>query len=294
MNNVKMLEDFEYEVFNNFSVKMNPNTKYDYFSKLVQFKKFIGGKNFVDVDKYDCEKFMEFVKKTYAKSTSEKVYSYLHSYFNYLNRENYVKINPFRSIEKPTVTRIKNKDDVLNIEEINKLLSIVPKLKVRDRAIIVCLITTGCLLNELVNLKWKDIHKDPNGEIYIKLGKGRKERSMLIHPYLLFTLEEYRASLSLGENIDNCDSFIFTTQKSDFITDRNVRIIVRKALDMAELPQYSARDFRHSYAAINLMFGLDEEELKNKLGWSDKHYAQRYKYVLNFMSDGKVDNIIEF
>jgi len=289
-----MLEDFEYEVFNNFSVKMNPNTKYDYFSKLVQFKKFIGGKNFVYVDKYDCEKFMEFVKKTYAKSTSEKVYSYLHSYFNYLNRENYVKINPFRSIEKPTVTRIKNKDDVLNIEEINKLLSIVPKLKVRDRAIIVCLITTGCLLNELVNLKWKDIHKDPNGEVYIKLGKGRKERSMLIHPYLLFTLEEYRASLGLGENIDNCDSFIFTTQKSDFITDRNVRIIVRKALDMAELPQYSARDFRHSYAAINLMFGLDEEELKNKLGWSDKHYAQRYKYVLNFMSDGKVDNIIEF
>ncbi|WP_027701727.1 tyrosine-type recombinase/integrase [Metaclostridioides mangenotii] len=294
MNNVKILEDFEYEVFNNFSVKMNPNTKYDYFSKLVQFKKFIGGKNFVDVDKYDCEKFMVFVKKTYAKSTSEKVYSYLHSYFNYLNKEKHIKINPFRSIEKPTVTRIKNKDDVLNIEEINKLLSIVPKLKLRDGAIIVCLITTGCLLNELVNLKWKDIHKDPGGEVYIKLGKGRKERSMLIHPYLLFTLEEYRASLGLGENIDNCDSFIFTTQKSDFITDRNVRIIVRKALDMAELPHYSARDFRHSYAAINLMFGLDEVELKNKLGWSDKHYAQRYKYVLNFMSDGKVDNIIEF
>lgn len=293
MNNVKILEDFEYEVFNNFSVKMSPNTKYDYFLKLAQFKKFVNEKNFIDVDKYDCEKFMEFIKENYAKSTSEKVYSYLHSYFNYLKKEKYIKINPFRNVEKPTVTRIKNKDDVLSIDEINKLLSIVPKLKFRDGAIIVSLITTGCLLNELVNLKWKDIYKGPDGEIYIKLGKGRKERSLLIHPYLLFLLEEYRTSLGLGEKIDNCDSFIFTTQKSDFITDRNVRIIVRKALDMAELPQYSARDFRHSYAAISLMFGLDEEELKNKLGWSDKHYAQRYKYVLNFMSDGKANYIID-
>ena len=62
MNNVKILEDFEYEVFNNFSVKMSPNTKYDYFLKLAQFKKFVNEKNFIDVDKYDCEKFMEFIK----------------------------------------------------------------------------------------------------------------------------------------------------------------------------------------------------------------------------------------
>lgn len=283
MDNSQLLGDSEYDAFVHFSINMNSNTKYDYFSKISQFKKFIGEKNFEDIDKYDCEKFMEYVRENYAKSTSEKIYSYLHSFFNYLLKEGYIKINPFKNIEKPVVTRIKNKDDVMDLSEIDKLLSIIPKIKARDSAIVLCLLTTGCLLNELVDLKWKDISLKADGEYYIKLGKGRKERELKIHPHFLMLLKEYRISSELDEKIDDCESFVFTTQKSDFITDRNVRIIVRKALDLAGLSQYSARDFRHSYAAINLMQGLDEEELKNKLGWSDKHYAQRYKYVLNFV-----------
>ncbi|MFR2553527.1 MAG: tyrosine-type recombinase/integrase, partial [Clostridioides difficile] len=89
------------------------------------------------------------------------------------------------------------------------------------------------------------------------------------------------------------DDFIFTTQKSNSITDRNVRLIVKKALDLAGLSQYSARDFRHSFAAISLRLGADESDVKNQLGWSDKYYAIRYKYVLNFVDSEIVDYLIE-
>ncbi len=57
----------------------------------------------------------------------------------------------------------------------------------------------------------------------------------------------------------------FTTQKSNSITDRNVRLIVKKALDLAGLSQYSARDFRHSFAAISLRLGADESDVKTSL-----------------------------
>ncbi|GAA3661776.1 tyrosine-type recombinase/integrase [Asaccharospora irregularis] len=279
------LDDYEYELFNLFSRRQSPATKLDYLSKITLFKSFIDSKELIYANKEDCSKFIEAIRSNYAKSTCEKIYSYLHSFYNFLKKEEYIEINPFIFVEKPVVTRIKNKDDVLSIQEINQLVSIFPKLTIRDRSIIVCLITTGCLLSELVRLRWKDIIINSNDIAYIRLGKGKKEREIKLHPYLLKLLMEYRNYSGLPSEIDQTHDFIFTTQKSDFITDRNVRLIVKRALDLAGLSQYSARDFRHSFAAINLSLGMEKEDVKDKLGWSDKSYAVRYKYVINFVDE---------
>ena len=142
MENEKVLEDIEYEVFKDFS-----------------------------------KKFIDYVQTIYKKSTCEKIYSYLHSFYNYLKKEEYIEKNPFRYVEKPTVSRIKSKDDVLSIPEINKLIDTLYKLNIRDKTIIVFLITTGCLLNELVSLKWKDLMVDDKDNYYVRLGKKKKERS---------------------------------------------------------------------------------------------------------------------
>jgi site-specific recombinase XerD len=292
MNKTIQLDDYEYEIFKKFSKKLNLTTKHDYLSKIISFKEFIQDKELIYANKEDCTKFIANVKENYAKSTSEKIYSYLHSFYNFLLKEEYIEINPFRYVEKPEVSRIKNKDDVLSIQEINKLIEILYKLNIRDRVIIVFLITTGCLLNELVNLKWKDLMLDEKNNYYTKLGKGRKERIVKLHPYCFKLIEDYRNYSGLAEVIIPTEEFIFTTQKSNSITDRNVRLIVRKALDLAGLSQYSAKDFRHSFAAISLRLGADEEDIKNQLGWSDKYYAIRYKYVLNFVDSESVDYII--
>ncbi len=292
MSKAIVLDDYEYEVFKMFSKKLNPTTKHDYLSKIIAFKEFIEDKELVYADKEDCTKFIENVKENYAKSTSEKIYSYLHSFYNFLKKEEYIEINPFRYVEKPEVTRIKTKDDVLSIQEINKLIDTLYKLNIRDRVIIVFLVTTGCLLNELVNLKWKDLMVDDKNNYYTNLGKGRKERIVKLHPYCFKLIEEYRSYSGLSDVIMPTEDFVFTTQKSNSITDRNVRLIVRKALDLAGLSQYSAKDFRHSFAAISLRLGANEEDIKKQLGWSDKYYAIRYKYVLNFVDSESIDYMI--
>lgn len=292
MNKTIGLDEYEYEVFKAFSKKLNPATKHDYLSKVIAFKEYIEDKDLLYADKEDCTKFMEYIKDNYAKSTSEKIYSYLHSFYNYLKKEGYIEINPFRYVEKPEVTRIKTKDDVLSIQEINQLIESLYKLNIRDRAIIVFLVTTGCLLNELVNLKWKDLIVDDKNNYYCKLGKNRKERIVKLHPYCFKLLEDYRNYSGLSEVIIPTEEFVFTTQKSNSITDRNVRLIVKKALDIAGLSQYSAKDFRHSFAAISLRLGADEIDIKKQLGWSDKYYAIRYKYVLNFVDSESIDYMI--
>ena len=51
MNNEKILEDIEYEVFKAFSRKLEPNTKHDYLSKIILFKKFLEDKELVYANK---------------------------------------------------------------------------------------------------------------------------------------------------------------------------------------------------------------------------------------------------
>ena len=45
--NEKVLEDIEYEVFKDFSKKLEPTTKHDYLSKVILFKKFLQDKELV-------------------------------------------------------------------------------------------------------------------------------------------------------------------------------------------------------------------------------------------------------
>lgn len=291
MENI-LLNEYEYEIFKEFSKKHNPNTRHDYLSKVILFKEFIKNKDLLDITKEDCSNFIDFVRDNYAKSTSEKIYSYLHSFYNYMNKQGYIENNLFKLVKKPQVSRIKTKDDVLSIQEINKLIDSLIRLNIRDRLIVVFLITTGCLLNELVNLKWKDLMIDDKGNSYVRLGKNKKERVVKLHPYCFSIMEDYRRYLGLPETIMPTDDFVFVTQKSNSITDRNVRIIVRKALDIAGLSNYSSKDFRHSFAAISLRLGAKDEEVKNQLGWCDKYYAIRYKYVVNFVDSDSIDYII--
>lgn len=289
MEEAKILTKQELKLYDEFSINFNPKTKRDYLLKVIYFKEFIEERYLLEVDKEDCAKFMEEVKEKYAKSTSEKIYSYLHSFYSFLQRTGRIEINPFSFVQKPKVSREKGKDDVLSIQEINKLIDALYKLNPRDRLIMVFLTTTGCMLNELVDVRWKDLIVDEKDNSYIRLGKGKKERIVKLHPYCFRLIEDYRYHSGLSEVILPTDEFMFTTQKSNSITDRNVRIIVQKAFDIAGLKNYSAKDLRHSYAAISLMLGADREEIQKQLGWSDKYYAIRYKNVMNFVDSESIE-----
>ncbi len=293
MDERKILTEEELKLYDKFSLNFNQKTKRDYLLKVISFKKFMEMKDLLEVNKEDCQKFMDDISQRYAKSTREKIYSYLHSFYSFLYRNKSIEINPFSFVEKPFVTREKGKDDVLSIQEINQLIDSLYKLNSRDRLIMVFLTTTGCMLNELVEVKWKDLIVDDKDNYYVRLGRGKKERIVKLHPYCFRLIEDYRYHSGLSEIILPTNEYIFTTQKSDSITDRNVRLIVRKAFDLAGLKNYSAKDLRHSYAAISLMLGADREDIQKQLGWSDKYYAIRYKNVIDFVDSESIDYMIE-
>ena len=95
MDEIKILTNEELGLYDEFSLSFNPKTKKDYLLKIIQFKKFLEGKDLLDVNKEDCQKFMCSIRETYAKSTSEKIYSYIHSFYSFLQRNKHIEINPF-------------------------------------------------------------------------------------------------------------------------------------------------------------------------------------------------------
>ncbi|MEJ8553272.1 tyrosine-type recombinase/integrase [Tepidibacter sp. Z1-5] len=283
------LSEYEYTLFKEFSRKLKPLSRSDYLNKLILFKSTLNDKDLLNININESKQFIEYVNKIYAKSTCEKIYSYLHSFYNFLVKENYIQNNPFANINKPYVSRIKNKNDVLSLDELNKLISIFPNLNKRDRAIISFLISTGCLLNELISLKWKDLIIDNKNNYSCKIGSQKKERIVELPSYSWDLIMAYKES----KHINNIDDLVFTSRNSNTITDRNIRLIVKNALSLADLNNYSAKDFRHSFATFSLKSGIKDETLKQKLGWSDKNYATRYKYVINFVDSDDIDYIID-
>ena len=78
--------------------------------------------------------------------------------------------------------------DVLSKEEIVKMYKEITNL--RDKAMFLTLYSTGVRISELLNITIPDINRS-RMQIFIKEGKGRKDRYVIMSKKLLIVLEKY-------------------------------------------------------------------------------------------------------
>lgn len=291
-----MLSNYEKELFEKFSGKFTKQTKFEYLSKIEAFKDMLSSdSDLLSATKEDCNKFMLYVNDNYATSTSEKIYSYIHSFYVFLLKEGLIEFNPIHYVEKPTVSRIKTKDNVMSFQEMNQLIKVVVNLCARDKAIITLLITTGGMLSEVSNVKWCDLVLDTEDNKYCKLGKGKNTRVVKLHPKAFDYIVEYRRELDLPEEIIPTDDYIFVSKHKNKakITDRTIQNILKNALGRADLQNYSAKDLRHTFASFCLYLGADTKLVKEQMGWHNKNQAITYKYAINFVDSKAIDYITD-
>lgn len=292
-----VLSNEEENIFEEFSKKFkSKQTKEDYLLKLILFKQELGDDVVLSkVTSKDCKKFMEHISKTYSTSTSEKIYSYLHSFFNYMYKNNYIKRNPFRYVKKPVASRVKHKDSIMSFDEIKKLIENIDLLVPRDRAIITFLMTTGCLLNEASNLRWHNLFSDEKGNKYCVFNKDNKERAVKLHPIVYEHIMDYRIDFDLPEDILSSNEFVFLTRKDskNKITDRTIQNILKRFFNLVGLKGYSSKDFRHTFASFCIYLGIDQEDLKLQMGWSDRSQVMQYKYISNYVNSTAIDLLMD-
>lgn len=125
-----------------------------------------------------------------SKTTADNELRILRSFFRYLTTEEYIDRDPTIKIDR--IKQDKVKKEAFTEVEIEKMRNYIKNDK-RLKAIFEMLLSTGCRVSELINIKVSDL-KDNKVKI---MGKGNKERIVYLNAKAQIATEEY-----LSERID--------------------------------------------------------------------------------------------
>ena len=261
------------EIEKNYSGHTILNYKLD----LQDFYKFIAGTDLEKVDYLTLRKYLAVLKeKGLASRSVGRRLSALRSFFRFLSREGYIKINPVLMLSSPKLD--KHLPSFMTEEEVYKLIesafakNSADLLGSRDRAILEVFYSSGLRISELVGLDLPDIDFI-SGILKIR-GKGKKERIVPIGESALKVVRNY-----LERRKKQTDA-VFLNKNSQRITTRGVRDIVVKYLRLAGIkPGVSAHTFRHSFATHLLNRGADLRTVQELLGHANLSTTQIYLHM---------------
>jgi site-specific recombinase XerD len=160
---------------------------------------------------------------------------------------------------------------VLSKEEMKKIISVEKNIK--HRLLLMLVYSSGLRVSEVVALKKESIDFSRK-VIYIKQGKGRKDRYTLLSEKAAGFIKEYCASCGI-------QTWLFPGQpKTGPLTIRTAQHIVDKALRRAEITKkVSIHSLRHTFATHLLESGTDIRYIQELLGHSSIRTTERYTHV---------------
>ena len=208
-------------------------------------------------------------------------------WYRYMESRNQVASNPFAEIrslrtEKPLPSFL-FEDEMARLVE---MPTHEPSAdgdyfwKLRDRAVLESLYSTGCRISELVALNLSDV--DLKNRTATVMGKGRKERNVFLGDAAVQALREYMSLRRFHAKVPEGDAVraLFINQRCGRITDRGVRFILSEYLARANLgKKVTPHTFRHSFATHLLDRGADIRAVQELLGHASLSTTQVYTHV---------------
>jgi len=261
------------EIEKNYSAHTILNYRLD----LEDFKKFTGDIDLEKIDYLFLRKYLAVLKeKNLGNRTIGRHLSSLRSFFRFLTRENYLKINPILMLSSPKLD--KHLPSVMTETEVAKLIESAfakddkDERGLRDRAILETFYSSGLRISELTALSLSDI--DFISGIIKVMGKGKKERVVPIGDTALMAIRKYLDKRKKQGEV------IFLNKNGSRITTRGVWDIVKKYLKSAGINQgISPHTFRHSFATHLLNRGADLRTVQELLGHASLSTTQIYTHL---------------
>ncbi|MEM6265329.1 MAG: site-specific integrase [Bacteroidota bacterium] len=173
--------------------------------------------------------------------------------------------------------------EVLSEEEVKRLISAVKNLK--HRCILMLIYSTGLRLSESVNVRLDDLLVDRR-QIFIKGGKGKKDRYVILSDKLLGVIMKYRDLYKPGY-------WLFEGIHGERYSSRSVQQIMRKAVKRSQVNPYATvHTLRHSFATHMLERGTDLRYIQHLLGHGSIKTTERYLHVRK-EAEGKLRSPLE-
>ncbi|AXX87853.1 site-specific tyrosine recombinase, phage integrase family [Malaciobacter marinus] len=261
----------------------------------IDLNQFIEYKNFKYLKILEIDKHLikEYIGNLYAfnlkAKTIKRKIAVIKAFFNYLDYEDIIDINPFNKL-KIAIKEPIRLPKTIELRDVKKLLSYLYKIKinfkekqsyaykalVRDIVIIELLFSTGVRVSELSNILDQDI--DINiGIIKIK-GKGDKERIIQVCDFeVKKLLKEY---YKLFYEDINKIHFFLVNRLGNKISEQSIRLMINKYEKTVFTSKHlTPHMFRHSFATLLLEEGVDIRYIQNMLGHSSISTTEIYTKV---------------
>ena len=235
------------------------------------------------VDRLAIRKYLSFLHRKNKKSSIARKISTLRSFFKYLIREQVISSNPAKSVSTPKVE--KTLPTTLTVDEAFRLMESPQSLpekpsdvskenRLRDRAILELLYSSGLRVSELVGLNLNQLDSDLG--IARVMGKGRKERIVPVGAKAIEALKAYLEDRGVFRGEDP----IFVNSFGGRLTTRSVgRLIKKYTRHSGIFRKVSPHSLRHTFATHLLDAGADIREIQEMLGHSSLSTTQRYTHV---------------
>lgn len=212
------------------------------------------------------------VEKGYSESTQNRRLQTVKYLYKYLHRTKVIKENPAEYLELPKIPERLPKS--LTSKDIDRLMKAIYSEKneyrmLRDKAIIITFLSTGLRVSELAELKFNNIKDD----VLKIIGKGNKERSMVLSKINIDALNEYFA---VRPNVDYKE--IFISERNTPMSIRAIQYTIDKYLKIAGL-EGSVHLLRHTFASLMLEKGIDPRTIQMLLGHSSIETTEIYMKV---------------
>jgi integrase/recombinase XerC len=221
---------------------------------------------------------VDLMEKEYSSLSVNRKISTLKTFYKFLLRQGYIKINPMDKVVSP-----KTKKKLPLFVEEKQITVLLDDLAfgdnfagIRNRTIIETFYNTGIRLSELIGIKNSDI--DLYNNTIKVLGKRQKERIIPIHSSFAKSLKNY-TEIRNTEFHDSKHDFFFVTDKGDKLYERFVYRVVNKYLTLVTtIEKKSPHVLRHTFATHMLNHGADLNAIKELLGHANLSATQVYTH----------------
>ena len=244
---------------------------------------------FSEIDKQIIKGYLKFISGRYKPKTIKRKIASLKSFFNYLEYEDIIVVNPFRKI-RINIKEGRQVPRTIETSVIRRLFKHLYRLEdefgnrskyayralLRDIAVLELLFSTGVRVSELCNLKEADV--DLTSRSLRILGKGNKERIVPIcTPETTTALRSYFQEF---RNEIQGSGFFFINRLSNRLSEQSVRLMIKKYISQLDLSEnITPHMFRHSVATLLMENEVDIRYIQSLLGHSSINTTQIYLQV---------------
>lgn len=249
--------------------KATNTTKATYICILEDFIKSIKADTVSDLDILMIDNFIDTLSlKNYKPKTIKNKIVVIRSFIKFLYSKNLIDIRP-EAIEIPRTVEV----EANFLDEEEQCILIKSARNLRDKALIMTILSSGLRASEILNLKEDDLYRR---SLIVSRGKGGKPRVTFIDPLTEKSIREYHHK----REVDSV--FVFTNSFGKPLSRQYLsRMISETALRAGIKKRVSAHTLRHSFATNMLRKGARIEDVQPLMGHSNISTTRLYMHFTN-------------